>query len=171
MKYIIGTVIALVLINLLIVVFQDSNTGSERKLFDKVPEFSLNDFEGNIVSLSDSEGKIRVINSWATWCPFCVEELSDFARLQEEFGDVIVVITIDRAESLEKAKGFMDEVGVTERIVTLLDSKDSFYKSIGGFSMPETLFVDGEGNIRVHKRGPMEFEEMKEKVESISNGS
>ena len=35
--------------------------------------------------------------------------------------------------------------------------------------MPETLFVDAEGNIRVHKRGPMKLDEMVEKVESILN--
>ena len=33
--------------------------------------------------------------------------------------------------------------------------------------MPETLFVDGDGRIRIHKRGPMSIEEMREKVESI----
>jgi len=47
------------------------------------------------------------------------------------------------------------------------DPNDSFYKSIGGFAMPETLFIDGEGNIRLHKRGPMTYEEMKVAVEKI----
>mgnify|MGYP000489438467 CR=1 FL=1 len=32
------------------------------------------------------------------------------------------------------------------------------------------FFIDGDGNIRIHKRGPMEFSEMKEKVESILSG-
>lgn len=152
------------------------NTGGEDVIsdanssFDKAPQFSLSDFGGDTVSLADSAGKVRVVNVWATWCPFCVDELPDFGRLQEEFSDEIVVIAIDRAESLEKAKGFSDELGITDSMTMLLDPKDSFYKSIGGFSMPETLFIDGDGNIRIHKRGPMEFEEMKEKVESILNG-
>ena len=139
--------------------------------FDTAPDFSLKDFEGNIVSLSDSVGKVRVINSWATWCPFCVKELADFAKLQEEFGDAIVVIAIDRDEPLRKVKDFTDTLGVTDRMTFLLDPKDSFYTSIGGFSMPETLFIDGDGKIRIHKRGPMTFEDMKEKVESILNNS
>lgn len=134
---------------------------------DKAPDFTLRDYTGNEVSLSDFRGKVVVANSWAVWCPFCRDELSDFAKLQNEFADSVVVIAIDRAESLEKAKGFTDSIGVTSDFIFLLDPDDSFYTSIGGFSMPETLFVDKEGNIGIHKRGPMRFEEMREKVESI----
>jgi len=81
--------------------------------------------------------------------------------------DEVAVIAIDRAESLEKAREFTDSIGVTDKFVFLLDPKDSFYKDIGGFSMPETIFVDKTGNIRLHKRGPMDFEEMKEEVLEI----
>ena len=144
-------------------------SGVVETTFDAAPLFALPDFDGNIVSLSDSVGKVRVVNSWAAWCPFCVKELGDFAQLQEAFPDEIVVIAINRAESFNTAKKFADEFEVTNRMTMLLDKDDSFYQSIGGFSMPETLFIDGEGNIRIHKRGPMKFEEMKEKVESIIN--
>lgn len=146
----------------------DSGSVSDEQ-FDKAPAFTLEDYQGNEVSLSDFDGKVRIVNSWAVWCPFCVDELPDFARLQQEFGDKIVVIAVDRAESLAKAKGFSDSLGISDDMTFLLDPRDSFYRSIGGFSMPETLFVDGSGNIRIHKRGPMEFAEMKEKVESIIN--
>jgi len=66
---------------------------------DPAPDFSLEDLDGNMVSLSDFRGQNLVINSWATWCPFCVTELPDFAALQKEFGDQIVVIAINRQES------------------------------------------------------------------------
>ena len=148
-----------------------STVQNDKQQFDKAPDFRLKDTKGNEVALSDFDGKIRVVNSWATWCPFCVDELPDFAQLQEEFGDTIVVIAIDRNESLEKTQQFTDELGVTDGMLFLLDPKDSFYQSIGGFSMPETLFIDEDGNIRIHKRGPMRFLEMKEKVESIITSS
>jgi len=164
MKRAIIIIVGLVIILGAVFLFQGKD---ERGGVDKVPDFNLEDYSGNIVSLSDFTGKILVLNSWAAWCPFCVEELKDFALLQEEFGDEIVVIAIDRAESLETSKKFSDELGVTDKLVFLLDPRDSFYKSIGGFSMPETLFVDGEGNIRIHKRGPMKLNEMREKVLEI----
>ena len=142
--------------------------GTEQtKKFDQVPTFTLEDWDGNEVSSSDFGEKTLIINSWAVWCPFCVDELADFAILQEEVGDSVVIIVIDRAESMAKQKEFIDGVGLTDKLLFLNDPKDSFYQSIGGFSMPETLFVDGDGNIRLHKRGPMDLDEMRRRLKDI----
>lgn len=130
-------------------------------------DFSLNDYNGNKVILSDFRDKIVLVNSWAVWCPFCGDELIDFAELQEEFKDEIVIIAVDRAESLETAKGFTDSLEVTDKMIFLLDPSDSFYASIGGFGMPETIFLDKKGDVKIHKRGPMTLEEMREKVNTI----
>ena len=149
---------------------QDNTLPSSRsetqsnKLFGKLSALSFKDYNGNTVTLSDFSGKPLVINSWAVWCPFCRKELSDFAAVQREVGDSVVFIAIDRVESLKIAKQFTDEIGITNEMVFLLDSSDSFYRNIGGFSMPETIFVDTDGNIKIHKRGPMDEEEIRNKV-------
>lgn len=151
----------------------DTNTQStaqqqiSRSDFDQFASASFVDYSGNKVSLEEFRGKPLVINSWAVWCPFCVKELPTFAELQKEFGDKIIVIAIDRQEPLVKAKGFTDKLGITDDMMFLLDSSDSFYKSIGGFSMPETIFVNGAGKIVVHKRGPMELDEMRAHANKI----
>lgn len=134
---------------------------------DKAPDFRLKNYEGSEVVLADFVGKNIILNSWAVWCPFCVEELKDFVKLEKELGDKITIVAIDRAESLTTAKGYTDDLGVTEELVFLLDPGDSFYRSIGGFSMPETLFVDGSGNILLHKRGPMKLDEMRENAKQL----
>lgn len=146
---------------------QDQTPESEPTQGNTAPDFSLEDYNGNRVALGDFQGKPIIVNSWAVWCPFCVKELEDFAKLQQEFGDKIVIIAIDRAEPLSKVKQYTDDLGVTDNLVFLLDPKDSFYRSIGGFSMPETIFVDGKGNIILHKRGPMTIDEMKAKVQQF----
>ena len=150
----------------------DQNTSPDRGQcnFDE-PFFGITvvDYEQNDVQLSDFSGRPLVINSWAVWCPFCKKELADFDALQEEFPQDITVIAIDRQESLKKAKGFTDEIGITEKMLFFLDPTDSFYKSIGGFSMPETIFVNETGTIVVHKRGPMDLEEMIEHTRKIIN--
>ena len=97
---------------------------------DLVPDLTLQEFTGNDVSLRDFQGKPIVVNSWAAWCPFCVDELPDFAEVQKEFGDEIVIIAIDRAESLALAKSYTDELGVTEASLFVLDPKDTFYRAI-----------------------------------------
>ncbi len=135
--------------------------------FDTFASIRLADYQGKSISMEEFRGKLLVINSWAVWCPFCREELPDFAALQKEFGGDITVIAIDRQESLDKAKGYTDELGITNDMLFLLDPSDAFYKSIGGFSMPETIFVNSAGEIVVHKRGPMDLNEMREHVNKI----
>ena len=125
-------------------------------------EIPYTDLSGEPVDLADFAGKTLVINAWASWCPFCIEELPDMAQLAKEYlDDDVVVIAINRKESPNTAKAFVKHVGSPKDIVFLLDSEDRFYKSIGGFSMPETIFYDKDGNISLHKRGVMNLEEMK----------
>lgn len=138
-------------------------TSSVNRFFD----LQLQDYNRNIIPLANFKGKPLVVNSWAAWCPFCRKELVDFATAQRKFGDQVTIIAIDRAESLETAKKYSDELGVTNNLVLLLDPSDSFYQSIGGFSMPETIFVDKNGKIVDHKRGPMDINEIRQKIEKL----
>jgi len=147
----------------------DTQNGMVGMTSARVPDFALSNYNGQTVSLNDFAGKPLVINSWAAWCPFCVKELKDFGTVQRELGDKVVFIAVDRAESLETAKNFTDENGVTDELVFLLDPEDSFYQAIGGFSMPETIFVDSAGTIVDHKRGPMEIGEIRERAQRILN--
>lgn len=134
---------------------------------EQVPNLSFTDYNGRTVALADFRGKPLVVNAWASWCPFCRKELPDFAAAQKEFGDKVVIIAVDRAEPLGTAKKYSDGLGVTNNLVLLLDPNDSLYQAIGGFSMPETIFVDKNGNIREHKRGPIDLGEMRQKINAL----
>lgn len=132
-----------------------------------MPELSFSDFDGKVVNFSDLRGKPILISVWASWCPYCKKELPNLAALQQELGDKIVVVAVNRQETVENVKKYADDLGVTGKIILVLDPDDSWYKAIRGFSMPETLFADGDGFIRFYKRGPMEFEEMKRRVKEL----
>ena len=101
-----------------------------------------------------------LLNAWASWCPFCVNEIPDFVQAQIDLGDQITVVLINREEPLDRAKDFSDSLGADGIVITLLDPADSFYSQIGGFAMPETLLVK-DGNVVLHKRGPMTLREVK----------
>lgn len=152
--------------------FNQKNSSENGKNSESIPNFSLNDYNGRTINKDDFLGKVLIINSWASWCPFCVNELQDFIKLQEEFKNDIQIVAINRRESLETAKGFTDTLGVRNVIIYLLDPKDNFYQGIGGFSMPETIFVNKNGKIIFHKRGFMPFEEMKSKtIKTLDNNN
>jgi len=146
---------------------QDVSPKPETSRLGQVPKLDLKDYDGKTVSLVDFSGTPLAVNSWAAWCPFCLEELPDFATVQKEFEGQVVIVAIDRAESLDTAKEYSDERGVTEDLIFLLDPTDSFYEAIGGFSMPETIFVDREGDIQHHKRGPMDQDEIRQRVQAL----
>lgn len=133
----------------------------------KAPGLALKTFAGDTKSVSDFRGKPVLINFWATWCPYCKSELSDFVTLKREYGDRVEIMAVNRGESREVAERYVAQFGSSTPIVFLLDTDDAFYREIGGFSMPETLWVDAEGFIRFHRRGPMTHEEMKRRLEDL----
>jgi thiol-disulfide isomerase/thioredoxin len=130
-------------------------------------DFALTDYDGNAVSLEDYIGKPLIVNSWAAWCPFCLDELPDFVTIEQEFEGQVEVIAINRAESAATAKKFTDELGVRSDLTLLLDADDAFYKFLGGFAMPQTAFVDATGNMVFVKRGFMDLDEIRQHTQNL----
>lgn len=143
-------------------------TPAQSELFDKLSKIKFQDYQGREVTLADFQGRPLILNAWASWCPFCIEELPAFLQVQAEFKDKVVIVAINRKEPLNIAKSFSDRVGVSpENLHLWLDLNDSFYRTIGGSSMPETLFIDSQGKVVEHKRGPMEYQIIREKAKKL----
>lgn len=143
----------------------DTMQGAYLNEMDK--KVDLKNYESEDVNLSDFEGTPLVINSWAVWCPFCVEELKDFAKAKNQLEGDFEIIAVNRSEPEDKTKKFIRDLGIEDDLIFLIDSNDSFYKAIGGFSMPETIFVNEMGEVVFHKRGPMDLVEIKNKVNKL----
>ena len=143
-----------------------SNLDKQSSLSSGVPDLALEGHEEEIITLRNLDGPL-VINSWASWCTFCKQELIDFKNLQEKFDDSVTIIAINRAESKEKSKEYTAQLGVEGSLLFLSDPDDSFYKSIDGFTMPETIFIDSSGELVSHKRGVMSFNEIEEKINQL----
>lgn len=172
-----SSVITLLILALIIAVvgfiaFSPSKTNNDAlteagRALSGLNDQGFTDLNGNPVSLEQFQGQVRVVNSWASWCPFCVQELPDFEELAEEYAaDEVVVIAINRKETIQRATGFLSTLGDLDTMLFVQDPADNFYQSIGGFSMPETIFYDRSGNVVVHKRGFMSLEEMRTHTEA-----
>ena len=48
------------------------------------PDFTFPGINGKMVSLSDSRGKVVLLNIWATWCPPCVDEMPSMEKLYQK---------------------------------------------------------------------------------------
>ncbi|MBI1976701.1 MAG: TlpA family protein disulfide reductase [Candidatus Omnitrophica bacterium] len=131
-----------------------------------VPNFSLPTPEGTLFSSSELQGKVALIDFWATWCPPCQEEVPGFVDLYNRYQDkglVIVGISVDEG-GVEQVKEFMKEYSVNYPIVM---ADDEVIRAFGGIrGLPTTFLVDAQGRIVKRYVG---FHSMKEFEKDISN--
>jgi len=147
---------------------RDDARSDARKTLVTTESQVFTDLSGNEFTFETFEGTVRVVNSWASWSPFSVQELRDLNEIAQEFADRnVVVIAINRKEPKEVAQAFLQTVGDTSSIKFAIDVNDTYYASVVGYAMPETIFYDAQGNIAVHKRGVMTKEEMKKTILEI----
>ena len=134
------------------------------KVGQAAPNFALEDESGSLVQLSQFLGeKAVVVNFWASWCPFCLEEMPDLQRVFKEFEDDLVIIGINNMETPAQGDSYAVERGVT--YPTLYFPKDpdvvSAYEVL---AMPTTYYLTKDGVIAVRKIGFDTFEGIREKV-------
>lgn len=135
----------------------------------KISDFELESFQGEKVKLSQFQGKPVIIDFWAGWCPFCVNEMPELEKIQQEFKDQLVVLGIHRSETESQEAGakFAKERGVTYTL--LKDSTGGVYKTLTGGRqlMPYALYLDKDGKIVKVKAGPKTAEEMRTAVKEL----
>ncbi|MCZ6706938.1 MAG: TlpA disulfide reductase family protein [Chloroflexi bacterium] len=127
-----------------------------------IPDFRLLDFNGSPVQIS-ALGKPVIVNFWASWCAACIEEMPDLQRLHEAVGDRVVVVGVNRGESLQTATRFADETGASYTL--LLDLQDELGDNNGPYriiGMPTTLYVRADGRIAKTVIGFQTLEQMEE---------
>ncbi len=130
------------------------------------------DQNGNAVSLDENLGKIIVVNSWASWSPFSVDELQSLNQFAGEYKDRnVVVIAINRKETKEQAERFLQTLPPLDNLQIVIDTKDHFYGSIGGYAMPETLYYNERGTIVTHRQGVVSDSDTRQIINDILSAS
>lgn len=128
---------------------------------DRRPDFTLIDLEGTPRSIRDWDGKVILVNFWATWCPPCVREMPAFIKLYETYQDkgfTIIGIALDNKQDVID---FIDPMGV-EYPVLLGDQKgikltQEYGNRLG--VLPYTVVIDRNGRIIERHRNEMTYEE------------
>ena len=133
---------------------------------DRRPEFVLPDVDGTPQAVSQWDGRVMVINFWATWCAPCRHEIPIFVELQGLYADrglQFVGIAIDDPVSVGE---FALEVGMNyPRLHGQLDAMEvskQYGNGVGG--LPFTVVVNRDGEIVARKSGPFEHDEIEQLV-------
>jgi thiol-disulfide isomerase/thioredoxin len=118
-----------------------------------VPEFDLVSLSGEHIKLSDLQGKILLVNFWATWCIPCKVELPVLAAVKREYQDQVVVIGINAGETPEVVQDFVDENNISYTV--LLDENNAVTDQYLIRAFPTTLIINRKGLLIAEHIGPL----------------
>lgn len=146
---------------------------------NELGEFSMEDINGETYTQEMFAGyDLTMINVFTTWCSPCVSEIPDLEKLDKEMEDQkvqVVGIVLDIGgsadeETIEKAKLLAEKTGASYPF--LIPDAGYLNGRLAGISaVPETFFVDKEGNIAGETySGSRSFEDWKSIVEKELEG-
>jgi len=133
------------------------------------PDYSLGSADGSIVSASDFDGKVVLVNFWATWCAPCREEMPMLMDLRAQHmaaGFEVVGIALD---DVQQARDFIAELGIeypnlvgsTDVMVTMQQ-----YGNASG-TLPYSVLLGPDGTIRWTRLGILDREVLEAQIESL----
>jgi len=107
------------------------------------------------------QGKVTVVNYFASWCPPCRYEHPVLMRLKEL--NLVKLVGISQKDDPVKSQQFLDELGNPYSAVGV-DRNGRVSIDWGVYGLPETFIVDGEGKIRYKYVGPISFALLEAKI-------
>lgn len=118
-----------------------------------MPEFHAATIQGSPLEATSLQGKVAVIDFWATWCAPCRQEVSTLVAVQEKYrarGVQLIGISMD--DNASTVRAFYDAQGMNYPVV-LADVH--LAESFGGvLGVPLKFFVDRQGRIAARIDGP-----------------
>ena len=123
------------------------------------PAFTLEDMDEEKHSLADHEGKVIMLNFWATWCPPCRREMPSLERLYQNLdGDDFTVIAINQMETGDHVFAYIGQLEVDPTFTILFDKDSSVSQAYSVQGLPTSYLIDKKGNIRFRAIGGREFD-------------
>lgn len=105
--------------------------------------------ENDKIIIKEHSDKIVLLNFFATWCPPCKAEIPNLIKLQEDYKNdfVVVSVLLEEMKTDEEIKSFIKDFNIN---YTVLNSAENFdlAKSLGGIkSIPTMFLIDKKSNI------------------------
>lgn len=145
---------------------------------EKLSELAFNDTDGEGTTLAAYEGRITLVNLWATWCAPCRREMPALDRLQTALGGedfAVVPISVDTGER-ERAAQFLEGISV-QNLPLYTDPSTKIFEALKvrglAVGLPVTVLLDRNGCRLGHMNGPAEWdsEDAQKLIEAAIAGS
>ncbi|MCB0464893.1 MAG: TlpA family protein disulfide reductase [Aequorivita sp.] len=123
---------------------------------DETKRETLNNYNWNLqqlgageVNFSKSEGKVTIVNFWATWCPPCVAEMPSFQKLYDVYGDNVDFYFVT-SENPEKIVNFIAKNGYS---LPFFVQRYEAPKQLESLVLPSTYLISKKGQIIIAEEG------------------
>jgi len=118
------------------------------------------DFSGNKISLEDYNGKLVVINFWATWCAPCKKEMPSLDRLyqSDDFKNLQVFAVNMEGPNRLKTKKFFNDLKI-QKLKIFFDSELNFLKEFKLRGVPTTVLINKKGEEFARIIGEVNFQD------------
>jgi thiol-disulfide isomerase/thioredoxin len=113
-----------------------------------MPQFRIETLDGDLISSEDVEGKVVLVNFWATWCGPCRLEMPGFQGVYEDYKDegfVILGLSTDRGD-LSTVTEFLEARGVEYPVAMSTRELEIAFAGIRG--LPMSFLIDRDGIIQ-----------------------
>ncbi|HEX9626824.1 MAG TPA: DsbE family thiol:disulfide interchange protein [Acidiferrobacterales bacterium] len=133
-------------------------------LIDKpLPAFSLPTLEDpkKVMSKADWQGKVVLINVWASWCVACKQEHPVLVELGRR--KIVPLIGLNYKDARAAAESTL-RAGGNPYDVSLVDADGRVGIDWGVYGVPETFLIDKQGIIRYKHIGPISPEDLEKKI-------
>lgn len=106
-----------------------------------IPRLVLKTIDGRTLDSDDFDGKVVLVNFWATWCPPCRDEIPDLIKLQERYKDHLLIIGVSSDEGpVETVSKFVAEHGMNYPVVMETAELGTLFPGI--YALPTTFTLD-----------------------------
>lgn len=116
---------------------------------EALPPVSGRTMDGTSLDVADLRGRVVVLNSWASWCAPCREEIPAFVDLAEAADPAeVAVVGLNVTDQPAAAEAFTEEFGMA--YPSVVDAKGDVLRTIPGVppaALPSTVIIDREGRI------------------------
>lgn len=129
--------------------FSPSETSEEKREILQDYQWPLTELSTGEINFSQSQGKVTVVNFWATWCPPCVAEMPSFQKLYNDYGSKVDFYFVT-SEEPEKVQRFLDKNDYS--LPTYLQSYEA-PKQMQSRALPTTYVLSKEGDIVINETG------------------
>jgi len=128
----------------------------------------LADLSGQSVDLTDYQGRVVLVNFWASWCPPCVHELPSLNALHRHFqGRAFTVLGVNMAEDAATVDAFRRKTQMAFTIV--MDGDGKALKQWRVYAFPTSFLLDKHGDIQFAAIGAIDWmdADVIEKIETL----